>query len=42
MAQRAGFTREAVLRSYMRGPAGRGRLDMVAYGLLAGEGAGDR
>jgi RimJ/RimL family protein N-acetyltransferase len=37
VAQRAGFTREAVLRSYMRGPTGQGRLDLVAFGLLAGE-----
>lgn len=36
VAQRAGFTREAVLRSYMRGKDG--QLDMVAFGLLAGEG----
>lgn len=35
VAQRAGFTREAVLRSYMRGP--QGRHDMVCFGLLAGE-----
>jgi RimJ/RimL family protein N-acetyltransferase len=35
VADRAGFTREAVLRSYMRGQDG--RQDMVAYGLLAGE-----
>ena len=35
VALRAGFTREAVLRSYM---ATRwGRQDMVAFGLLAGE-----
>jgi RimJ/RimL family protein N-acetyltransferase len=33
VAERAGFTREAVLRSYMVGKDG--RLDMVAYGLLA-------
>jgi RimJ/RimL family protein N-acetyltransferase len=39
VAVRAGFTREAVLRSYMRGPAGKGRLDLVAFGLLAGEGS---
>jgi RimJ/RimL family protein N-acetyltransferase len=32
VAARAGFTREARLRSYMRGPAG--REDMVAFGLL--------
>jgi RimJ/RimL family protein N-acetyltransferase len=35
VAQRAGFTREAVLRSFMRGKDG--QLDMVAFGLLAGE-----
>ena len=35
VAERAGFTREAVLRSYMRGKDG--RLDMVAFGLLAAE-----
>ncbi len=35
VAERAGFTREAVLRSYF--PSKQGRLDMVAYGLLAGE-----
>jgi RimJ/RimL family protein N-acetyltransferase len=35
VAQRAGFTREAVLRSYLRGKEG--RHDMVAFGLLAGE-----
>ena len=33
VAERAGFTREAVLRSYMRGKDG--RQDMVAFGLLA-------
>ncbi len=37
VAERAGFTREALLRSYMRGPAEHGRLDLVAFGLLAGE-----
>jgi [ribosomal protein S5]-alanine N-acetyltransferase len=36
VALRAGFTREAVLRSFMRGKDG--ELDMVAFGLLAGEG----
>jgi RimJ/RimL family protein N-acetyltransferase len=36
VAERSGFTREAVLRSHMRGKDG--RLDMVAFGLLAGEG----
>ena len=35
VAQRAGFTREAVLRSYMQGKGE--RLDMVAFGLLASE-----
>jgi RimJ/RimL family protein N-acetyltransferase len=35
VAQRAGFTREAVLRSYMLGSFE--RQDMVAFGLLAGE-----
>ncbi len=35
VAERAGFTREAVLRSYF--PSRQGRLDMVAFGLLAGE-----
>jgi ribosomal-protein-alanine N-acetyltransferase len=35
VAERAGFTREAVLRSYMRGTYE--RQDMVAFGLLAGE-----
>jgi RimJ/RimL family protein N-acetyltransferase len=35
VAQRAGFTREAVLRSYMTSK--QGRLDMVAFGLLRGE-----
>jgi RimJ/RimL family protein N-acetyltransferase len=35
VAERAGFRREAVLRSYLRGP--RGRQDMVAFGLLAGD-----
>lgn len=33
VAQRAGFTREAVLRSYLAGKEG--RQDMVAFGLLA-------
>jgi RimJ/RimL family protein N-acetyltransferase len=33
VAERAGFTREAVLRSYFRGKDG--LQDMVAYGLLA-------
>lgn len=35
VAERAGFTREAVLRSYMRGTFE--RQDMVAFGLLKGE-----
>ncbi len=35
VAERAGFTREAVLRSYF--PSKQGRLDMVAFGLLAAE-----
>jgi RimJ/RimL family protein N-acetyltransferase len=35
VAERAGFTREAVLRSYMRN--GLERQDMVMYGLLKGE-----
>jgi RimJ/RimL family protein N-acetyltransferase len=35
VAQRAGFTREAVLRSYQRGKDG--FQDMVAFGLLATE-----
>jgi RimJ/RimL family protein N-acetyltransferase len=35
VAQRAGFTREGVLRSYMRGKDG--RQDMIAYSLLASE-----
>lgn len=34
VAQRAGFIREAVLRSYMRGRDG--RQDMIAFGLLVG------
>jgi RimJ/RimL family protein N-acetyltransferase len=33
VAERAGFTREAVLRSYLEG--GAGRQDMVCFGLLA-------
>jgi RimJ/RimL family protein N-acetyltransferase len=36
VAERAGFTREAVLRSYMATDAE--RLDMVAFGLLPGGG----
>jgi ribosomal-protein-alanine N-acetyltransferase len=41
VAERAGFTREGVLRSYMRGRDG--RQDMVAFGLLAAEaGAADQ
>ena len=35
VAERAGFRREAVLRSYMTSK--HGRLAMVAYGLLRGE-----
>lgn len=35
VAERAGFTREAVLRSYMRGKGE--RQDMVAFGLLRDE-----
>jgi RimJ/RimL family protein N-acetyltransferase len=35
VAERCGFTREAVLRSYLEGKDG--RQDMVAYGLLARE-----
>ncbi len=39
VAERAGFVREAVLRSYMRGKLA--QEDMVAYGLLAEEARGD-
>lgn len=35
VAERAGFTREAVLRGWFR--AREGQLDMVAFGLLRGE-----
>ena len=35
VAERSGFTREAILRSHMRGKDE--HLDMVAFGLLAGE-----
>ncbi len=35
VAQGAGFTREAVLRSYVRGREG--RQDMICFGLLAGQ-----
>ncbi len=35
VAERCGFTRDAVLRSYLRGKEG--RQDMVAFGLLRGE-----
>ncbi len=35
VAERSGFTREAVLRSYFR--VASERQDMVAFGLLAGE-----
>jgi RimJ/RimL family protein N-acetyltransferase len=38
VADRCGFTREAVLRSYLQGKDG--RQDMVAYGLLAREDRG--
>jgi RimJ/RimL family protein N-acetyltransferase len=37
VAERAGFTQEAVLRSYWR--RGEARQDMVAFGLLADENA---
>jgi RimJ/RimL family protein N-acetyltransferase len=37
VAERAGFTREAVLRSYF--PGRDGRQDMVAFGLLATDGS---
>jgi RimJ/RimL family protein N-acetyltransferase len=37
VAERAGFTREGVLRSYMR--LSEGRQDMVAFGLLRTDGA---
>ncbi|MGI8429117.1 MAG: GNAT family N-acetyltransferase [Solirubrobacteraceae bacterium] len=40
VAERAGFTREAVLRSYMRGR--HERQDMVAFGLLIGPSAARR
>ena len=33
VAERAGFTREALLRAHTRGP--HGREDMVAFGLFA-------
>src|SRR5205085_384676 len=35
VAERAGFTREGILRSYMQ--TREGRQDMVAFGLLAGD-----
>jgi RimJ/RimL family protein N-acetyltransferase len=35
VAERAGFVREGVLRSYRRGPSG--RVDVTAFALLAGE-----
>jgi RimJ/RimL family protein N-acetyltransferase len=38
VAQRAGFTRDAILRSYMRGTFE--RQDMVMFGLLKGEPTG--
>ena len=37
VAERAGFTREALLRDYGRGPELGTRLDMVCFGLLAGD-----
>jgi RimJ/RimL family protein N-acetyltransferase len=40
VAERAGFTREGVLRSYMR--AKEGRQDMVSFGLLARNDAASR
>jgi RimJ/RimL family protein N-acetyltransferase len=36
VAERAGFTREGILRAYMRGRDG--QLDAVAFGLLAADG----
>ncbi len=39
VAERAGFTREAVLRRYWHGKAE--QLDMVCYGRLCGEGPGE-
>jgi RimJ/RimL family protein N-acetyltransferase len=38
VAERCGFTREAVLRSYLQGKEG--RQDMVAFGLLARDARG--
>jgi RimJ/RimL family protein N-acetyltransferase len=38
VAERAGFTREALLRSHM--PTREGRRDMIAYGLLATDAPG--
>jgi RimJ/RimL family protein N-acetyltransferase len=38
VAERCGFAREAVLRSYLRGRDG--QQDMVAFGLLASDGGG--
>jgi RimJ/RimL family protein N-acetyltransferase len=40
VAERAGFVREGVLRAFMRGKEG--QQDMVAFGLLAAEAAGNR
>ncbi len=37
VAERAGFTREAVLRDHGRGPEPESRVDMVCFGLLAGD-----
>ena len=37
VAERCGFTREAVLRSFL--PGGDGRQDMVAFSLLVTDGA---
>jgi [ribosomal protein S5]-alanine N-acetyltransferase len=39
VAERSGYTREAVLRAYFRGK--QGQEDMVAFGLLADEHGGD-
>jgi [ribosomal protein S5]-alanine N-acetyltransferase len=39
VAERCGYKREAVLRSYMRGKEG--QLDMVAYGLLLSDPTAD-
>ena len=37
VAERAGFTREALLRDYGAGPQPGTRVDMVCFGLLAGD-----